>query len=240
MSAFPFYHTSSKKLTPFSKCIVIIFAVIFALAVYFVASGEDGIQDILPAANPISYIAEDCDIYTVIVILTGKETKNNINIFMEICGGFDIEAVFFMTTEYMDKNASLVEKIYSEGHTVGLVCRETSKLTRSGFMKYLARCNDEFYSLTGRYPKYCYIEGSPSPYAPEVINAYGQYYVSYGVEITREKDKQIKNGFIVAVNLTESDGSYAFARAVSGALEAKLKAVNMKEFIKTYEQLQES
>lgn len=232
--------TGRQRLTPFAKFLVVIFAIILALVVYFTAAGEDEDSKILPANNPISFIADNSDIYSVIAILKGKENQSNVNLFIEVCGGFGIDTVFFMTTEYMEENPKLIEKIYAEGHTVGLLCNNTAKLSRSAFMKYLANCNDSFYSLTGKYPKYCHVLGSPSPYAAEVINAYGQYYVSYGVEINAERNQSIKNGFVVAVDLSESDGVYAFARAVSAALENKLKAVSMKEFMIAYESVHES
>ncbi|MDD4124104.1 MAG: hypothetical protein PHW77_00025 [Eubacteriales bacterium] len=231
-----------KKIKPLTKFIIIVFAVIGALTVYFSVVGEGNFdaEKTVPTGSPISYIAGDCDIFTVIAVITGNETKSNIMLFMEVCGGFNIDAVFFMSTEYMDKSGDIVEKIYSEGHTVGLLCNATSKLTRSGFMKFLANRNDEFYAQTGRYPKYCYITGTPCQYASEVINAYGQYYVSHSAEITENRDQVIKNGYIVAVDLTGNDGVYAFVRAVSQALDSKLKAVSMKEFMKEYESIHES
>lgn len=229
-----------KRISPLTKLIIFVLALISAVLIYVSAIGENsGSEEAVPTGNPISYISGDCDIYTVVVVITGKESKNNISLFTEVCGGFGISAVFFMSTDYMDKNADIVEQIYSGGHTVGLLCDSTSNLTRSGFMKYLANRNDEFYSATGRYPKYCFISGTPCRYASEVISAYGQYYVSYSVEISGSRDQTIKSGYIAAVNLTDGDGVYAFARAVSQASGSKLRSVSMKEFMEKYESVRE-
>ncbi len=243
MSVITYWSVRRRRISPLTKLAVIIFAVIIALTVYVYASaggGGSGPEEAVPTGNPISYISGDCDIYTVIAVLCGDVSAKDITLFTEVCGGFGIDAVFFMSTDYMSKNSEIVKKIYSEGHTAGLLCESTSGLTRSGFMKYLANRNDEFYAVTGRYPKYCFISGTPCRYASEVINAYGQYYVSYSVEITGSRDQTIKNGYITAVNLAGGDGAYAFARAVSQAASVKLHAVSMKEFMIEYESIRES
>jgi hypothetical protein len=215
---------------------------VVALSIYASATGGGGgdSEEVSSTGDPITCISSGSDIYTVITVITGSENKKSLSLFMEVCNGFGIKAVFFMNTGYMADNKETVEKIYTEGHTVGLLCASTSDLTRSGFMKYLANRNDEFYSVTGRYPKYCYISGTPCRYASEVINAYGQYYISYSVFITASREQSIQSGYVAAVDLSDEDGVYAFARAVSEASGAKLKAVSMKEFIEKYESIQES
>lgn len=238
LSAFSF--SRKRRGAPWARVIIFVAAIALSVLVYALAgNGGSGSEDV-SAGVPITCVSYNDKIYSVITVIINSASGKNITLFSEVCNGFGVSAVFFMDTAFIKKNTELVNNLLSSGHEIGLLLSDTSEYSRSGFMKFLANKNDEFFKSAGKYPKYCYISGKACKSAAEVINAYGQYYISYAAKIEKDKSDVIRGGIIAAVDLTDAENIYAFAREISAAMSKGLKPSAMKEFVKEYDILAES
>ena len=189
--------------------------------------------------SPVSRFDTDSEIYTVIAIADESTSLKTAAVFAQICRGLGIEPTFFGGTETIKRIKDVVGEIRDFRYEFGIICENTSGMTRSQMLKYLAQKNDDYYSVVGKHSICCYINGTNSRYASDVMASYGQYGISYSV-LAGEKGDFIRNGDIAAVKLSSETSVYDLVSLVTEAASKGLKAVPMKEYILEYESLSES
>lgn len=222
-----------KTSKPFGFVTVLVLFLMFVISLY--AACTEWCGKAVEADGAVYRITTGKSIFTSVILIDESTDEESIDLFMQICRGFGLKVTFFIDADKLEKVSGSINKLFAEGHTAGLYLTDSRKLSRSGFMKYLAECNDKFRTYTGKYPKYCVSDSNPNDYASEVIGAYGQYYIGFGFTPDNGGDARINRGDIVKADLSSEDGIYAFAKAVSQGLKDGLKAVGMKEYINEYE-----
>ncbi|MDL2287023.1 hypothetical protein LJB90_00430 [Eubacteriales bacterium OttesenSCG-928-G02] len=210
--------------------ILLLLTVAFVITAIYARSNESDLPQKIVSA--ISYINTTEKIYTVTVNLHGNEDRESLDLFIDVCRGFNITPLYFIKNTWFIKNSGSIDLIKSSGN-LALYCDELSKLNRNEVMKYVAEQNDNFYKHTETYPKYVRESNNDNPFLGEILNAYRQYYISANLEAGTEKS--IKPGDILVVELSSRDSVYSFIKMVSQALAENITAVEMKDFIKEYE-----
>ena len=219
----------------------IVFIVFVVLILTFTASCLKRNKKEIPviSSSPISRLETDSPLYTVIGIADSDTSSKSLTLFGEICSGFGITPTVFAETGELKRIMNVFSEINGFDCDYGIICENTSGMTRSEFLTYLALLNDRFYGITGTHSLCCYINGTNSLYSLDVMASYGQYGVSYSVS-AGEKSSSLKKGDIVAVILSDEASVYGFASLASNGVLLGLNPVSMKEYIKEYEYLSES
>jgi len=98
-------------------------------------------------------------------------------------------------------------------------------------MSYVADRNDEFFSQSGKYPKYVRVSGPSDGTVTQVLNAYGQYCISFEAVLTKGSTGTIKQGSIIDIGIIDGDTAYLLAGAVSEAIAASLTCIELDSFL---------
>lgn len=218
--------------------LVLTFVVLVVIAVLICVSSAGSGDVPVSAFSPISRIDTPSPIYTIIAVTENKMNAETLEIFAGICVGFGIEPTVFTRTDNIGTTDGVLSTVGGFSYEYGLLCENTEKMSRSSFMKYLALGNDEFYRVCGKHSACVYINGAGSPYASEVMASYGQYGITYSVFSGRSDS--VRNGDIIAVDITDKDSVYGLVELLSRAASVGLKCVPMKEYIREYESIAES
>ena len=188
---------------------------------------------------PVSRFDTEAQIYTIIAIADEETSLKNVTVFAQICRGLGIVPTVFAETDTIKKLENVIKDINGFKYEFGLICDNTDGMTRSQMLKLMALKNDEFYNVVGRHSLCCYINGTNSQYAADVMASYGQYGISHSV-CAGKSEGSIRSGDIVAVELSSENSVYDLVSLVTEAASKGLKAVPMKEYILEYESLSES
>ncbi|MEG2004016.1 MAG: polysaccharide deacetylase family protein [Clostridia bacterium] len=181
---------------------------------------------------PIKSVMTEQSLYSVTINLIGSENVTSKRLINELFGGFKIKATYFVTTEYIEKNTSEITAYLKNGHSVGLYLQNVSAFSKTELMRFIALENDKFYALTGRYPRLVRETGQKNSYTGEILDLYGQIFVSSNANVTN--CTALKKGDILEIETLNEEAAYALARLVSQAStqgllpEATEKLINLQ------------
>lgn len=163
---------------------------------------------------PVQKIETESNVYSLTINLSGGESEKDVKLLSQVLKGFKTKATFFTSTEWLEKNSALVEKIQNDGHYFGLIIDNgRSSMSRDETMYFLASENDRFFHVTSYYPSFVRIENDKSGKIPELLNAFGQKYVSSSITLSAS-NTEIKAGDIVSVVKVDSETPYYVAEFV--------------------------
>lgn len=187
--------------------IILIFCAVFARV-----NGENEYKS--DVYLPVQKIETESNVYSLTVDLSGGEPEKDVKLLSQVLKGFKTNATFFASTEWLKKNSELVEKIQNDGHSFGLIIDNgKSSMSRDETMYFLASENDRFFHVTSYYPSFVRIENDKSGKIPELLNAFGQKYISSSVTLSTS-NFEIKAGDIVSVVKIDSETPYYVAEFV--------------------------
>ena len=174
--------------------------------------------------------------YSYTSTLTGKETLQDIYLLSNVLEELEVKVSFFVESAWLKKNTSVYEKLVAGGHIFGLfIDKDFSRDSRNEIMRYIAKENDTFYAVTGKYPKYVRVKSDNSGKINEVLNAYCQYNVSYSFILEQSGKGNIDAGNIVELDISNSDIPYIALGAISSANKKGLVAVGLNNLLYSFE-----
>lgn len=180
---------------------------------------------------PIKGISTQENIYTVTANLTGSEKDKDIELLLSVCNGLGIKVTFFVEPDWLNDNEDLASEIQKTSAIGLLINKNLNGKSRNSVMQYIAGCNDDFFAASGKYPKYVRISGTPDQNVTQVLNAYGQYCVSYQSALTEDTSAAIKKGCIADIGVINDKSGYILAQSVSAAIKNSLTCIEMEKFL---------
>jgi hypothetical protein len=97
------------------------------------------------AYMPLYNIDTDKLVYSITIDIYGEENTNDVKLLSNVLKGMNVEATFFVTSDWIKKNDDLIQKIMADGHKFALqISKEQNNATRSDTMQFLASENDLF------------------------------------------------------------------------------------------------
>ena len=188
---------------------------------------------------PLYNIDTNKSVYTVTVDIHGEENINDVKLLSNVLKGMNVEATFFVTTDWIKKNDEIINKLSSDGHKFALqIIKEQDNNSRSDTMKFLANENDSFYNVCEYYPRYVRINCDNVGKIPELLNAFGQEYVSASHIFSREL-KIIKEGSIILIKNIVSETPYEIAEYIGYCTEKGYKSISLNELVNINTEIKE-
>ncbi|PKM61787.1 MAG: hypothetical protein CVU97_06735 [Firmicutes bacterium HGW-Firmicutes-21] len=180
---------------------------------------------------PIKAINTEEKIYTLTATLHGSEKAKDIELLLSVCEGLGVHITFFAEADWIKENKALVKKISKNG-TLGLyINKNLNGRNRSYVMEYIAARNDDFFEQSGKYPKHVRFSYIPDKTLTRVLNAYGQYCISYDMELTEEGMGAIIKGSIIDIGYIGAETAYLLAQAVGSAISNGLTCIKIGQFL---------
>jgi hypothetical protein len=165
--------------------IVLIFCAVFAR--YTNESEREGDVHVY---LPIENVETKELVYSVTANITGDEKDTDIKLVSQVMKGLKSNITFFINTDWIKENKNLFSQLKKDGHSFGIIIENNrTYLSQSEAMTILANENSKFYEYTYIYPKMIRIEKDKSGKIAELINAFGQDYISSSVNFYEITDK---------------------------------------------------
>lgn len=215
----------------FTSCALCLAVIITTLRV------NDGLEVMnAQAGYAIKSVETEEKIYSYTSTLTGKETLQELYMLSNVLEELEVKVTFFVGSEWIGKNVTVFEKLSSGGHIFGLyIDKDFSGDSRNEIMRYIAKENDAFFTVTGKYPKYVRVKNDNSGKINEVLNAYCQYNVSCSFILAQSSKGNIAIGNIVDLDASDPNVPYIALGAISSANKKGLVAVGLNELLYGFE-----
>ena len=223
-----FFRLISKNKIAFLNLSILVLIFCAVLARF---NNENEIGDSIETYLPINNVETNKSVYAITIDLSGEEKTQNVKLLSQVMKGLKVKGTFFVSADWIKKNQILFNKIKEDGHFFGLkISNNSTNMTRSEAMYYLAAENDDFYRQSEIYPSVVRIEQDKSGKIPELINAFGQTYVSYSV-ILEDTSVQIDSGDIVFVEKINENTPYIVAEIIGKCSSNNLVSVSLNDLL---------
>lgn len=226
---FGFLARNKKYRTKLIIILLLAFAVMASAAAF--TKNNDNNTDTKEVFYPIKAISTEEKIYTLTAVLTGDEKDKDIELLLSICEGLGINMTFFAEADWIDDNEKLALKIGKKGFLGLLIDKNLNGKSRNNVMEYIADQNDLFFEQSGKYPKFVRVVEPPDKTFTQVLNAYGQYCISYEAALTVGSTGIITKGKIIDIGYIDKNTAYTLAQAVSEAIKNSLTCIEMEKFL---------
>lgn len=219
---------------------LVILMIVFSISVYMLRTkadipdhnSENEDESVSVLSQEIRSVKTDEKVYAFTVNLFGYEDTKDLELTVEVLSGLKIPAAFFACTSWLGQNSEKVQDMMSMNFEFGLLfSANTEKESREEIMLTLAKENDKFYKVCGRYPKYIRIMTEKSSYLYEVISMFNLYNISSNVIIEKETDYSISGGDICSLEVIKSNSPYVAARFAGVMIDLNYKAIPLSELI---------
>lgn len=180
---------------------------------------------------PIKAISTEEKIYTITATVTSEEEDENIEMLLSVCEGLGVNITFFTEADWIADNEELAAKMEKYGTLGLLIEKNLSGKSRNSIMEYVADCNDEFFEESGKYPKYVRSSQQIDDTFTQVLNAYGQYCISYESVLITGSTGTITQGSIIDIGFIDDKTAYLLAGSVSEAIAASLTCIEIESFL---------
>lgn len=212
-----------------NKNIIKLLAFLAVFSVVFILLFRDNNKDAeLAVFNPIQNVSTDKEIYSITASLDGSAQLTDFRTFLDVANGLNVKITFFVSENFFNGNVDTIKEIMKYSHEVGyLIEKDTSAMSRTDAMRYLAKLNDNFYKKCGKYPKYIrYVnEKDKAGQLFGVMAAFGQYNIAEG------RYGKAEAGLLVDIGRIDGTSSAKLITVVTEAVNAKLTSVSLKDLL---------
>ncbi|HAN20915.1 MAG: hypothetical protein A2Y15_02865 [Clostridiales bacterium GWF2_36_10] len=211
--------------------LVLLLAFSFVATAAALTKNSNKNTDTIEVFYPIKAISTEENIYTLTAVLTGDEKEEDIKMLLSVCEGLGIKITYFAEADWIDDNEELAIKIGKNGILGLRISKDLSGRRRNFVMEYIADRNDEFFEKSGKYAKYVRVENTPDQTLTQVLNAYGQYCISFESALTKGSTGTITKGKIIDIGYIDENTAYTLAQAVGEAIKNSLTCIEMEKFL---------
>ncbi len=181
--------------------------------------------------HPVRAVYTEENIYAVTATLYGNEDEKDIELLLTVSEGLGVNITFFADADWAKHNRDIAKKLNKAASHGLFIDKKLNSKARSSVLEYIAKNNDLFFEQNGKYPKYVRFSYEPDQTLLRILNAYGQYCISYDVELLSEDMYIIQRGSIVDVGVIDDSTAYKLARAVSGAISNGMTCIGLESFL---------
>ena len=213
--------------------LLIILLLAFAIVTAAAALTQNRISDASSKAvfSPIRAIYTEEKIYALTAIITGGEKDRDIELLLSVCEGLGVNVTFFTTPKWINSNKELAKRIARTGTLGLLIDKNINGKSRSYCLEYIASRNDSFFESSGKYAKFVRFTYHPDQTVTRVLNAYGQYCISYDGELNDESMGKITKGSIVDIGVIDGNSAFLLAQAVGSAISESMTCIKLDSFL---------
>jgi len=171
-------------------------------------------------------------IYSISVEVSKNANEDNIKLISRIAKGLNVEITFFVTSEWFDDNAILVNDLINNNHKFALLL-SYNKISdsREDVIEFLAEQNNVFLKYTKKYPSLIRIKKDTSGKISELIDSFRQKNISYTYIFNEEK--KISEGCIINVDKISDSTPFEIAEFISYSINEGYTHISLEKLLDT-------